>query len=264
VRPSRFDEEGVGLQVDAGGDGGRFEGFPSSGLATPVPNLFFSRVLPRIERPEELAVSLYFFFAQTLKRRSPRFLTRRELAADGALLRSLAALSGGEDGEAPSTGSGQALERGLLLAVERGTLFRATVEIGGGQEELYLVNTPANRRAAEELAGADLRLEEPLPPAASAEPPNIFVLYEENVGGITPLIADELKQAEELYPAEWIREAFREAVSLNKRSWRYIQRILERWEAEGPSYEKAGRDPEIEWFERRYREGKRRLSSRRA
>ncbi len=252
----RSGEEGVGLEADASGDGGRFEGFPSSGLATPVPNLFFSRVLPRIERPEELAVSLYFFFAQTLKRRSPRFLTRRELAADGALLRSLAALSGGEDGEA--------LERGLHLAVERGTLFQATVEIGEGQEELYLVNTPANRRAAEGLAGADLRLEEPLPPAASAEPPNIFVLYEENVGGITPLIADELKQAEELYPAEWIREAFREAVSLNKRSWRYIQRILERWEAEGPSYEQAGRDPEIEWFERRYREGKRRLSSRRA
>ncbi|MEE9284892.1 MAG: DnaD domain protein [Dehalococcoidia bacterium] len=256
MRPSRFDEEGVGLQVDVSGDGGRFAGFPSSGLATPVPNLFFSRVLPRIERPEELAVSLYFFFAQTLKRRSPRFLTRRELAADGALSRSLAALGGGEDGEA--------LERGLLLAVERGTLFRATVEIEGGQEELYLVNTPANRRAAEGLAGARLRLEEPLPPAAPAEPPNIFVLYEENVGGITPLIADELKQAEEIYPAEWIREAFREAVSLNKRSWRYIQRILERWEAEGPNYEKAGRDPEIEWLERRYREDKRGLSSRRA
>ncbi len=254
MSPSSLSEAG-GPQAASGGDSGRFEGFPSSGLATALPNLFFSRLLPLIERPEELVVSLYFFFAQGLQRRSPRFLTRRELAADGALQRSLAALGCNEDG--------QALERGLLLAVERGTLFSATMEIEGRTEELYLVNNPANRSAAEGLMAAGLRLEEPLPPAEGSTLPNIFTLYEENVGSITPLIADELRDAEEIYPAEWIREAFREAVSLNKRSWRYIERILQRWEAEGPSDEKAGRDSEIEWLERRYREGKRRPSSHR-
>ena len=145
----------------------------------------------------------------------------------------------------------------------RGTLLSATVEVEGRQEELYLVNTPANRRALEGLVGSELRLEEPLPPAEGSAQPNIFALYEENVGSITPLIAEELKDAEERYPAEWIREAFREAVSLNKRSWRYIQRILKRWEAEGPDYEKAGRDTETEWLERRYAAGKRRRPSHR-
>jgi len=263
VRQRRATSEGPEGQLNAPADV-QFEGFPTSGLATAVPNMFFSRLLPLIERPEELVVSLYFFFAQGLHRRSPRFLTRRELAADATLLRSLVSLCGGDSDEAPSTGSGQALERGLALAVERGTLFRATVEAEGRREELYLVNNPANRRSVERLTDAGLRLEEPLPPAEGSIQPNIFTLYEENVGAITPLIAEELKEAEELYPPEWLLQAFQEAVNLNKRSWRYIRSILRRWEAEGPDYEKAGRDPEIEWFERRYREGKRRLVSRRS
>src|SRR5437867_2440791 len=56
-----------------------FAGFPTSGLATVVPNTFFSNVLPQIDTPEELVVSVYFFFVQNLKRRHPRYVTRREL-----------------------------------------------------------------------------------------------------------------------------------------------------------------------------------------
>jgi len=46
-------------------------------------------------------------------------------------------------------------------------------------------------------------------------------------------MAEELKDAQRTYPAEWIEEAFREAVKARKLSWRYISRILERWIAEG-------------------------------
>jgi DnaD/phage-associated family protein len=61
----------------------------------------------------------------------------------------------------------------------------------------------------------------------------IFVLYEQNIGLLTPMIADELRDAEKTYPAEWIEDAMQEAVHLNKRSWRYVRRILERWRVEG-------------------------------
>jgi DNA replication protein len=233
---------------------GRFAGFPTSARATPVPNLFFARLLPRIERAEEMLVTLYFFYAQGLRRRLPSFLTRRELAADATLAQALANLCGDDGG---------ALDRGLALALERGSLLRVEARGDGRNEELYLLATPYNRRAAPRLAGAELPLEEPLPPAAPAEPPNIFALYEENIGAITPLIADDLKDAEERYPPQWIEAAFREAVSLNKRSWRYVHSILRRWEAEGPDYEEAGRDPEAERLERRYARGKRGLSVRR-
>lgn len=232
--------------LSADGDAGA-GGFPTSARATPVPSLFFSRLLPAIESPEELLLTLYFFYAQTLHRRSPPFVTRRELAADVALARALANLCG----------DGDALGRGLALAVERGSLLRVEAKGDGRGEELYLLATPFNRRAAARLEGAELRLDEPLPPAEPAPPPNVFALYEENVGGITPLIADELKDAEERYPPQWIEAAFREAVSLNKRSWRYIHSILRRWEAEGPNYEEAGRSTETDWLERRYQRGKR-------
>jgi DNA replication protein len=231
-----------------------FAGFPTSARATPVPNLFFSRLLPRIETVEEMLVTLYFFYAQGLlsqarrRRRSPAFLTRRELAADATLARALTNLCGDDGG---------ALDRGLALALERGSLLRVEGKGDANDEELYLLATPHNRRAAPRLAGAALSLEEPLPPAAPAEPPNIFALYEENIGAMTPLIADDLKDAEERYPPQWIEAAFREAVSLNKRNWRYVHSILKRWEAEGPDYEEAGRDSEAEWLERRYARGKR-------
>jgi DNA replication protein len=71
---------------------------------------------------------------------------------------------------------------------------------------------------------------------------NIFALYEQNIGIITPMIAEELKDAERLYPPEWIEEAFKEAVALNKRSWRYIARILERWASEGKDSGEYKRD----------------------
>jgi len=226
-------------------------GFTNSGLATAIPNQFFARVLPQIEAPEELVVSVYFFFAQQLKRRSPRYVTRRELAADAALTRSLVQLAPGED----------ALERGLDRAVWRGTLLRARARSAGREEELYAVNNPANRRALEELTAGDLQLDESLPPAGKANDSGIFALYEQNIRPVTPLMAEELKEAEQRYPQDWVRDAFREAVSLNKLNWRYIESILRRWEAEGRQDEKPERDPQVEWLERRYREGKRRLNS---
>jgi len=62
---------------------------------------------------------------------------------------------------------------------------------------------------------------------------SIFTLYEQNIAMITPMIAEELKEAEKVYPEQWIKQAFEEAVMLNKRSWRYISRILEHWGSEG-------------------------------
>ena len=47
------------------------------------------------------------------------------------------------------------------------------------------------------------------------------------------MIAEELREAEKIYPATWIKEAIKEAVARNKRNWRYIAAILERWATEG-------------------------------
>jgi DnaD/phage-associated family protein len=66
-----------------------------------------------------------------------------------------------------------------------------------------------------------------------AERPSVYALYEQNIGLLTPLLAEQLQDAESRYPIEWIEDAFKESVVNNKRNWRYIERILERWAAEG-------------------------------
>ena len=72
-------------------------------------------------------------------------------------------------------------------------------------------------------------------PEVPAAQPNIFTVYEENIGLLTPMIAEELRDAEKTYPETWIKDAIKEAVNAGKRNWRYIAAILERWATEGKS-----------------------------
>ena len=67
----------------------------------------------------------------------------------------------------------------------------------------------------------------------SLDKPNIYGLYEDNIGMLNPIIAELLKDAEQTYPQTWIEEAFTEAIARNKRNWKYIAAILKNWEREG-------------------------------
>jgi DnaD/phage-associated family protein len=130
------------------------------------------------------------------------------------------------------------------------------MERDGETHQLYFVNTDADRRAIEKIKSGELEvgaLVKAEPCLVSQEQPNIFTLYEQNIGMLTPIIAEELKEAERLYPASWIQDAFKEAVDLNKRSWRYISRILERWAAEGKNDGELGRDPQADSSPEEYR-----------
>lgn len=73
---------------------------------------------------------------------------------------------------------------------------------------------------------------------------DVLALYEQNIGMLTPLIADELRQAQENYPAAWIEEAFRQAASRNRRSWKYVRAVLERWRVEGKGASAPGPPPD--------------------
>jgi DnaD/phage-associated family protein len=61
----------------------------------------------------------------------------------------------------------------------------------------------------------------------------IFKSYEHEIGGLTPTISNELQEAANDYPAEWLPMAFAEAAKNNKRSWAYSKAILKRWKVEG-------------------------------
>lgn len=213
-----------------------FHGFPSSGRATAIPNVFFTDVLPRLAGDAvAVGVALYAFKALQSKRGSPRFVTEEELAGDTSLAAFVNAA--GEPAEA--------VRRGLARAVDAGMLLRLTVEGEGPRQELYFLNAPADRRGMEAVrtGAVDLgRVVAPPPPADSA-PPGIFALYESLIGTLGPGIVEELTEAERLYPAEWLEAAFREAAAQNARSWRYVTRILERWAIEGRDNAATERDP---------------------
>jgi DnaD/phage-associated family protein len=234
---------GRGPGIEGAAASGAGAGFPAGALATAVPSAFFTDILPQVESPEELLVSVYFCFLQTLPANRRRALRAADLRADAGLVRALGQLSSLPAPEALEKGLSASAERGLLLAVDGG----------------YLLNTAANRRA---LATGRLAPVPQVQPAAAPDvaPPNVFRLYEENIGAITPLLAEQLAEAEQRFPARWLEEAFREAVSLNKRSWRYIAAILERWAVEGPDYETSGRDLEADRLEQHYLAGRRRSS----
>ncbi|MFC2064161.1 DnaD domain-containing protein [Chloroflexota bacterium] len=61
----------------------------------------------------------------------------------------------------------------------------------------------------------------------------IFNLYENNIGLITPLIAQEIVDAIDHHPVEWIENAILLSVKANVRRWSYTSSILDRWKIEG-------------------------------
>jgi DNA replication protein len=211
-----------------------FTGFPQKMRFTPIPNLFFSSVLPQIEDLVELKVVLHVFWALSQRRGYPRFITLGELRGDAALISGIKGEGNLDD----------LLRQALKKAVSRGTLLHLSLERDGEVEDIYFINTEADRRAVARVESGEIKLGG-VPKKERApveERPNIFVLYEQNIGLLTPMIAEELKEAESTYPSSWIEDAFREAVERNKRSWRYIAKILERWASEGRGYGELGRD----------------------
>ncbi len=207
-----------------------FTGFPAKMQFTPIPNVFFSSLLSQISDIAELKITLHIFWLLYGKRGYPRFITYRELVSNTSLVSSL---RGGE--KPPDEVLGNALE----MAVKRGTILHLVLERGGAPEDVYFLNTESDRQVVAKIRNGELVLTglkaggQTYLDVETEPPPDIFTLYEQNIGMLTPMIAEELREAEKLYPEVWIRDAIKEAVSLNKRSWRYIARILERWSAEG-------------------------------
>jgi len=223
-----------------------FTGFPAGKVrVTPLPNQFFSELLPAIDDLAELKITLHCFWLLHQKTGDLRYVTRRELAADELLLDGLRVT-----GQPPQ----QALEAGLERAVFRGTLLHVIAHHDSGEEHCYFMNTAHGRQTVDRIQRGELRLPEGGSQVRlEARRPNIFVLYEQNIGLLQPLLADELRDAERTYPADWIEEAFRIAAENNVRRWSYVRRILERWATEGKNDGAGRRGTEAD--RKRYIEG---------
>lgn len=245
-----------------------FTGFPTGKSPyVPIPEVFFTQVLPGIEDHAELKVTLHLFWLLARKRDTPRCTNERELYADRVLLHSL------NFQDDPRTLE-ERLRQGLDKAVARGTLLSADLTIVNTDREgaeviaWYFFNTPRNQKIVAELQGGAVLPAHVLTPVGErrgasehasttatgntpvrtytrrvagpsssvplkTERPNIFTLFEQNIGFLGTSIVEELKDALDQYPEEWVEAAIHEAAVHNKRSWSYIRAILRRWETEG-------------------------------
>lgn len=62
---------------------------------------------------------------------------------------------------------------------------------------------------------------------------NPFVFYEQNFGAIGSLVQQDIITWESSVPTELIIEAMKIAVKANKRSWKYVESILQSWHKKG-------------------------------
>jgi DnaD/phage-associated family protein len=201
-----------------------FNGFPARMEYTPVPNVFLNSLLPEITDTAELKLTLHLFRLLYFKKGSPQYVALSELKNDAGLM-------------AGMSNNGETLQQALAAAVQRKTMLHVAAA-DGRHDDIYLLNTAANREAAEKIEGGEKQLagfetKRVIPEVPTAAQPNIFTIYEENIGLLTPMIAEELRDAEKTYPEVWIKDAIKESVNAGKRNWRYISAILARWETEG-------------------------------
>jgi DNA replication protein len=222
-----------------------FSGFPNNDLRViSLPEQFISEILPHLENIAELKVILYAFWRLGKMEGAWNGLRREDFSCDENFMHGLAK----DERRAQDT-----LDSALRDCVSHAILLDVNVEQDGEVRAYYFLNSEKGRAAREAILRGQWRPEHiPTGVPLSVEKPNIFRLYEENVGALTPLVADMLRDAEREYPDGWIEDAMRIAVAKNVRNWRYIEAILRRWKEKGR--DRPEQDDERE--RRKYVEGK--------
>jgi DnaD/phage-associated family protein len=198
-----------------------FKGFSDSESFTQLPDTFFHQLLNQIDDTAELKVTLYCLWRVQHMDGPFRALREADLQTNELGL------------------PADEIRAGLERAAQRGSLLR----VKKNAEVYFLLNSPRGRATVQAIESGTLSPEN-VNSDIPLERPNIFRLYEENMGPLTPLIADALKDAEETYSAEWVADTIELAVKNNKRSWKYCEAILKRWKEEGRGEKQDRRDAE--------------------
>jgi len=204
-----------------------FKGFPDGKIRnTPLPEPLFSELLPVIDDLGELKLTLYSFWRLNRMEGAFPYLRRDDFTNDALFLKGLN----------PDPGKAEiALDAALTRATKDGILLEARIQMEGGHDILYFLNSPKGRAALDAIARGSwvFSSDSHQPVVLGKERPNIYELYEQNIGPLTPMIAETLREAEQSYSYRWIEDAFRIAVENNVRNWRYVAAILNRWQVEG-------------------------------
>jgi len=193
-----------------------------------LPESFFCDLLPHIDDFNQLRLLLYMFWHLEQQETKVRYFRWRDFESDTMLCE--------------MTQGQESLKNALEGLVAMGVVLKE--DLPWMDETYYFINGPQGRAAVAAIENGEWgsTAQERKPIQLTPQKPNIFQLYEENIGPITPLIADIIKEDEKTYPPPWISDAIEIAVTRNIRNWKYIQAILDRWQKEGRGNEQNRRD----------------------
>lgn len=215
-----------------------FPGFPDGQLSTTVvPEAFFAELLPIIDHLGEMKTTLYAFWKLHQKTGDYRYLWRDDFASDEHFMRGLSA--------SPRQAQ-EMLDDALERAEARGTLLHASIEDEQAEQHFYVLNTEKGREALDKLTRGEWRPEgrEQGNVTLSSLRSGIFVLYEQNIGPLTPMVVEELRDALQSYPPEWLEDAIRIAVKNGARKLKYILAVLEGMRTKGRYERKSKEQPD--------------------
>ncbi len=200
-----------------------------------IPEQFFRRVLFEIDDLDELKLTLYFFWHFEHMQGTFYYLRLSELLQDEFLVQFM----GGGPRKARTI-----IDAALQKACQRGTMLQAELPPKRKRDKLVCLNSAKGRAVIEAVQRGEWRTIERSSTRGEFRPihTNIFQQYETNIGPLTPMIADALRDAEQTYRANWIEDAFQIAVERNKRNWNYIEAILRRWQEGGRDDKKDQQD----------------------
>ena len=197
-----------------------FNGFgDGKSLAVSVPAGFFKDVLPAITDANELKLLLCIFRVLPDRQDQSRFFFLDDLMEDDAIKAAF------PDGNRSTV---ELLEKICLENILLASVYE--------DRKLYFLNTPQANAALRAIQkgvwspGEGGRVSSTLDAR-----PNIFALYEKNIGPLTPILAETLEDAEKDFPPEWLEDAVKIAVKKNVRNWQYIEAILRSWNEKGRS-----------------------------
>lgn len=208
-----------------------FSGFPpGKQRLIQIPSLFFSELLPYIDHLIEMKVTLYCMWALQTQEGKFRYLRHSEILKDDLFLDGI---------HVPDDKKLDVIQDGFDRAVSRGTLLRVRIQMPAGDEDIYFLNTTKGREAVKAIEkGHWIPGDEQRPVQLVIERPNVYVIYEQNIGALTPMISEQLRDLEQDYPVTWLEEAIKIATSREARNLNFIISILKRWEKEGRTTEK--------------------------
>ena len=197
-----------------------FAGFPEDNTAfVRLPMIFFTQLFSQMDDLAQLRLLLYMFWHSEQQSGTVRYFRLIDFTSDPTLMEMMSNENG--------------LRSALAGLVDLNVVLES--ELDWMDEVYYFINTPQGRAAVQAIqngAWQDFSQDRQAINLVD-ESPNIFELYEKNIGVITPMMAEILKEDEATYPAYWIREAIQIAVTRNVRTWKYVQAILKRWQTEG-------------------------------